>query len=107
MLRKKAKLAAAAPRNFLEQLAELSNTAPEDIDPEAVGYEGTINLEPSYEEDNEVEVQPSKLRSKASTLMDDPAYSGKVASRKQMGYIASGLVSFTPIITDRVRAGIG
>lgn len=72
-----------APRNFLEQLAELSNTAPEDIDPESVGFhEGESTMEPLFEEDGEQVSAPSKLRRKASTLMNDPVYSGKTSSRK-------------------------
>lgn len=81
------------PRNFLEQLAELSNTAPEDVDPESLGFhEGESTMEPLFEDDSQqVSTAPSSLRRKASTLMNDPIYSGKASSRKKMDMPELGL----------------
>lgn len=76
-----------APRNLLEELAQLQNTAPEELDPESAGLEDGLRLEQKYEgDDNETaDVAPSALRRRLAILLDDPAYAGKATSRKQLG----------------------
>ncbi len=91
-----------APRNFLEQLAELSNTAPEELDPENVGFEGTLSIEPSYDDDGDdgATMAPSSLRRKQATLMDDPAYAGKAATRKSLDLGLSKFVCTYPDVSS-------
>ena len=98
----KVRTAQPKARNLMEQLAALDNTAPDDFDPEDVGYEDALDMGRSFDDSKpyaKADVAttarmqaPSNLRARAhgGIVMDDPAYKGKKSSRKQMGYSEPG-----------------